>query len=352
MRRNLVENRLMTPDLLKGVAVVLMVQVHLMELFATEVVRTSLAGKISLFLGGPPAAPLFMAVMGYFVARSSKGVKHKLLQGLKLIVWGFMLNLGLNAHLLLKIWQGVYLLDPLPYIFGVDILFLAGISVILLALLGVVFGDRWMLWMIPLLAFGFANPYLPVYAGNSAWITYLQAYFWGYFHWAYFPVFPWAAYPVAGYVFYLLLQAAKAEPPAQHWLWAVTGLLFVLLAATFAYGFSRSTILLVYYHHNGVFMLWTLAFLLFILLLVYQAEKHHINNPLTAKLAWVGRHVTAFYVFQWLIIGNVATAIYQSHSWIMLALWFVVVMGVCSLLVWAWQWVKPRLISRRLEKPN
>jgi len=41
-----------------------MVQVHIMELFARQDIFEDTVGKISLFFGGPPAAPVFMAVMG------------------------------------------------------------------------------------------------------------------------------------------------------------------------------------------------------------------------------------------------------------------------------------------------
>ena len=61
-----------TADLLKGFAVLFMIQVHIMEQFATPDIFNSSIGKISMFLGGPPCAPVFMAVMGYFLAKSSR----------------------------------------------------------------------------------------------------------------------------------------------------------------------------------------------------------------------------------------------------------------------------------------
>lgn len=48
---------------------------------------------------------------------------------------GAVLNLGLNAHLLVKTIQGTIALDPRPYVLGVDILFLAGASTMLLEVL-------------------------------------------------------------------------------------------------------------------------------------------------------------------------------------------------------------------------
>ena len=62
------KNRLELPDIVRGLAVVFMVQVHLTELFVTQDIYNSAFGKISLFLGGIPAAPVFMVMMGYFLA--------------------------------------------------------------------------------------------------------------------------------------------------------------------------------------------------------------------------------------------------------------------------------------------
>ena len=114
---------------------VLMIQVHLMELFAQPAVLDSWAGRISLFLGGPPVAPVFLLVMGYYLAASQAEQRPPVVARIKLIGLGGLLNLGLNAHLLVKIGQGTIALDPRPYILGVDILFLAGASTMMLAVL-------------------------------------------------------------------------------------------------------------------------------------------------------------------------------------------------------------------------
>jgi surface polysaccharide O-acyltransferase-like enzyme len=82
-------NRNRTADLLKGLAVIFMIQVHLLELFATQDIYVSWIGKISLFLGGPPAAPVFMVVMGYYFASSKRTLKSGTVRGLKLILLGF-----------------------------------------------------------------------------------------------------------------------------------------------------------------------------------------------------------------------------------------------------------------------
>ena len=128
-----------TADLLKGWAVVFMIQVHIVELFALQEIYESTLGSLLLFIGGPPAAPVFMAVMGYYIAKGNKSTLANIVRGAKLIGLGFILNVALNAHLLIKIYSGTIVINPGPYLFGADILILAGLSIIILTLLIKVF---------------------------------------------------------------------------------------------------------------------------------------------------------------------------------------------------------------------
>ena len=59
-----------TADLLKGIAVLLMIQVHVIELFSTDAINSSRIGHILLFLGGPPVAPVFAVIFGYYILRN------------------------------------------------------------------------------------------------------------------------------------------------------------------------------------------------------------------------------------------------------------------------------------------
>jgi len=137
-----------TADILKGLAVIFMVQVHLTELFASPDWYSGFLGKASLFIGGPPAAPVFMAVMGYFLAYGNKNLMGNLYRGVKLLVWGFLLNVGLNMNLFVHIFSGKLNLNPWDYLFGVDILFLAGLSVIVVALV-YIFSERTSIFFLP-----------------------------------------------------------------------------------------------------------------------------------------------------------------------------------------------------------
>lgn len=342
LNRNKLHFRLGLPDFLKGVAVVLMVQVHLMELFALPEIQQSMAGKLSLFLGGPAAAPLFMAVMGYFQASSVKPLLQRIRLGLKFILWGFLLNIGLNIHLFLKIANGTFELNPWTYVFGVDILFLAGFSVIIIAIIWHLFADKLLIWAIMLVLAASINPWIPVYSGTMSWIKYIEAYFWGYHSWSYFPLFPWLSYPLAGYLFGLLCKTSVFKLLIEKYLLQVLLIIAVPLLLFFPFGFRVASNLPVYYHHNGWFVLWTISFLVALTILSQYMMKFTGNNLLIRYVRWMGRNVTAFYVIQWLIIGNVATAVFQTMQWTGLILWFVLVMSATGILVFILEKLRAR----------
>ncbi len=329
--------RLLLPDILKGVAVLLMIQVHLTELFANQEFYDGFLGKVSLLLGGPPAAPVFMAVMGYFLAKSRSGAWQGVMRGFKLILYGFLLNCGLNLNLFYHIFIGGLSIDPLPYVFGVDILFLAGLSVIIISLLRPFFRNSLSGWLFIMIIAASARLFIPANAVNEPWITYLMAYISNEARWSYFPLFPWLAYPLAGYCFYLIYEPySGVEIPKSKLL--ITGMaLLLLLAVTIQYGLNITTDLQRYYHHSITYFLWTLLFLGLWVIAFYLIQKTLANNPVFTYLQWVGRNVTTFYVVQWLIIGNLATSIYKTVPAGFLLLWFLGVTIVTTVIVWIYR---------------
>jgi len=326
--------RLSTPDLLKGVAVILMIQVHLMELFARQSIMDATAGNISLFLGGAPAAPVFMAVMGYLMSRSRKNRIQFIKRGFELIGLGLLLNIGLNLHLLIKIVSGTIQVNPWEYILGVDILFLAGLSIIIISLIRPLFKDH--LWAYLLLAFvvSLTHLYIPESASNSAW-KYLQTFFYGEAGWSYFPLFPWLAYPLVGYAFGLLEKHEFISRLKNKKL-SVMLITLLIVALTFGFGFQTSTDLSAYYHHGWKFFMWTLAFLTLWLVLSSYLSAFLENTTAIRYLRWAGKEVTAFYIVQWLIIGNIATAIYKTQNLTELIFWFLGISALTSLIVLAY----------------
>lgn len=334
-------HRLRLPDLLKGIAIVLMIQVHIMELFMDHSVQQSVVGKVSLFLGGPFTAIIFMIVMGYFVAASKKTLWQTIKRGVELFFLGFLLNVGLNLNLLLRInFQG-WQYNPLEYIFGVDILYLAGLSIIFLACLKSVPTkfQKLVPFVLLLLVLILTNKVNALLTTTER--KYISPFIGGYWSWSYFPIFPWLAYPLAGYFFFTI------EGSITHWInhhRKYTVFIVLLLAATVFYysktGFNTTINLSSYYHHTISYGFWALGVLVLWTSFFYLITKTLRITAFERVLAWMGRNITVIYVVQWLVIGNIATAIYQTQALKLFPVWFLGVLFVSLVLSWQYKKIK------------
>lgn len=331
------------PDLLKGFAVFLIVPVHILETFIDLPGRESLFGNILLMLGGPIAVPIFMMVMGYFIALSKKSTLQNVFRGVFIFILGILLNIGLNFHLLLKIYTEGWQFDPLQFVFGVDIFFLAGLSIIILALLkNIKKGQKWILLALILLISGgtsYLNDLLQVTDRN-----YLLPFIAGKYAWSYFPLFPWLAYPLVGFLF----QKSETQIRAQiesHKTSTIALLvsIFILVIIFSPFGFENTINLNEYYHHGFAYFLWALGVVIIWVVLFWLIVQKFAQSPIVLFIRWLGKNITVFYIIQWLIIGNIATAIYQTQDISRFAFWFAPIFLITAGLTW----VIERLMSSR-----
>ena len=326
--------RLQLPDLLKGFAVFLIVPVHILELFIDYPGRESVFGKILLFLGGPIAVPIFMLTMGYFMAKNNKTPLKNLFRGVKVFLVGIVLNIGLNFNLLLKIKFQQWPYNPLEYIFGVDILYLAGLSIIIMGLLKYLkegaaltaFAGS----ILVLIFTAFMNEKLMVTERN-----YILPFIGGTYSWAYFPLFPWLAYPLAGFAFYFWEEKITSFIKQQK---RITGIVLFLIAVDVLYfkdfGFTSTINLSTYYHHEFWFALWSIGIVILWTLFWRKILQLLTETMLTDFFMWLGKNITLLYVIQWLIIGNIATAIYQTQPLKYYPFWFAGIFSITLLLTW------------------
>lgn len=327
-------NRYSLPDLLKGFAVFLIVPVHILELFIDYPGRESLFGKILLVLGAPVGVPIFMIVMGYFVAKSKKSITANILRGVKIFAVGLLLNIGLNFNLLLKIKYEGWQLNPLEYIFGVDILYLAGLSIIFLTLLKII--KKGQVWIAIILVFLVSG--LTAYMNEILTITernYVLPFIAGTYSWAYFPLFPWLAYSLIGFVFFHWEEKIMSLFTKQK---TVTGIILagigVLVISFNKWGINTAINLPAYYHHTFWFLLWAVGIVILWVILLRFLLNRFPNTIIGNFLKWLGKNITFFYVIQWLIIGNIATTVYQTQSISSYWYWFGGIFMLTVFLTW------------------
>jgi uncharacterized membrane protein len=306
-------HRFQTADLLKGIAILLMVQVHIIELFATESVYNSTGGKLVLFLGGPPVAPVFMILFGYFIAQSRQSAGQLMLRGAGIFALGMGLNLALNFNLILSVTNGSIEQDIWPYIFGVDILQFAGISLIIITIIKGIEKNGILLLTLCILS-ALAGQHLAGRTPESTALQYISAFFYGSTKWSYFPLFPWLAYPLAGMIFYKLQTQYNLKIRNTYTKMIAYLLSATVLAFTIGNAVSVSSDLPAYYHHGILFFIWVILFVSLYALCLDRVNAFAGNTPALRYIKWLGQHVTLIYAIQWILIGNTATEIYKTVS--------------------------------------
>ena len=242
----------------------------------------------------------------------------------------------LNAHLLAKIAWGAVELDPWTYLLGVDILFLAGTATMLMALVRPLLTRSPLLSLASALAVVLATPWVTETLTTDKGSRWLLAFIAGYYDWSYFPWFPWLAYPLLGFAWCGWWQGiglARNGLAVSRRAQAGTAIALAAVAGiSWKYAVDICNNLPRYYHHDVWFFLWGCAFLAAWIVVHRLAEASFGSSLPLRWLKELGRNVTLCYAIQWLLIGNIATALYRRETLLQWGLWVMVVVTATTFL--------------------
>jgi len=329
-------------DLARGLAILFMVAVHALQTYATDAVYASGIGVFIEFLGGPPAAPVFMFVMGAALAFSRRASFGPMLRrGLLLLVLGYALN-GLRGALPLwvAIQSGVSLAElggasPISELLQVDILQFAGMAYILLAVIRRILRSPWM-WLVLAFAIAAGSPWLWGRMSGFAPLDGLLTLLWGLGGEAVaFPVFPWLAYPLVGMAVGTWLAGAEDRDRIFRALLSAGAGLFI-----FGTGITMTNIgfHLGDYWRSGPGGLIAITGFVFLWLSGCHALAARIlKTKVFGLLSVWSRWITVLYVIHWVLLGwSVLVVGYGELNLIGVLIGFVLVILTSDLLTRGW----------------
>jgi hypothetical protein len=172
----------------------------------------------------------------------------------------------------------------------------------------------------------------------------------GAYSWSYFPLFPWLTYPLAGFIFAQNQEKIELFFDKRK---VVSMLLIAVIAGLVLYFFKRGINITInlpaYYHHTFGYALWAMGLTLVWILLLQLFLTSFPGTRTGNFFCWIGKNITHFYVIQWLIIGNIATAFYQTQTIYQYGYWFAGIFIVSVLMTFLTE--KARImLSRKFKK--
>jgi uncharacterized membrane protein len=310
-------NRLLSIDLARGLAVFFMIAVHTLEVFASEEVKNSVFGQIIEFFGGPPAAPVFMTLMGFsFIYSRKSELKPRLLRGFKIFLSGYILNIirgvlpfTLSTYLKMDIIETFPLekLNGYTILTIVDILQFAGIALMIMALIQEFKINKYVILFSAFLI-SMLSPFLWGLNLNIPVIDQILELFWGDQPIEYrfiankiaFPVFPWLSFPLLGMFLGDTMKNSKDQSTTFKY-FGIIGILVLVIGVAISYSNVDYHFNDYYHSRQGgmIFMCGFVVFWLYINKIIL--DKVPQNKFFDLLFKW-SNGVTNIYFAQWIII--------------------------------------------------
>ena len=307
-------------DIAKGIAVLLMVCVHVQEVLSHSAVQYSLFGNIVEFVTCFPAAPLFMLVMGVgtvYSRRQDPG--YAIGRGSSLLLLAYVLNAARGyIPWSLGIKLGFFAQDAVPYgdvlqsLLEVDILHFAGLCFILIGVLRAA-KVPWGAYPVVGLVLGGLNYLVRGISIGQAHLDSILGLFWGASETSYFPFLSWVMYPMVGVAFGHILKNSsdKRRLYVQSLLAGCVVFLIAMCVSGFRFmyymGFPEEHAY-VYYHQDLIANAVNGSLALIWLCVVYFLSGV-FPAAVSQKLLYWSRELTPIYVIHWVLIGWTALLI-------------------------------------------
>ena len=339
-------------DLAKALAIIFMIFVHTYEahwfLENSEEGAGFICAWIIEFLGGVPAAPLFMLAMGVGVVYSKRSTAMTYLKRAAQIF-----GLGILVNFFQQ-WVPIFLRPDVAEefaanahsIIATDIYSFVTVSFLFFAYLKTTRHPTAISAITLVICLIVSEITYPnhIDTGN-AWVDSIIGIFVRTNEYSYFPFFTWALWPLLGYLFGKLLIRTENKLK-MYSIIAATGVV-ALAVATYVINMDPNDLIInslteanmddvgLYYAMDTWNLLWSYGALAIEMFLLYVVVRL-TGNRIPRLFSYMSRHIMSIYVIQWIFIG-LATPIFDKVKNVFVcAVFGAVVFGLTLLTAWLW----------------
>ena len=304
-------------DIARGLSVLFMVLIHTLQYSTQPSVEHSSIGTIIYFLGGVPAAPVFMFLLGVGIVYSKQtNPTYLIKRGFLILLLGYALNAMRDSiPALLFGWMNnnSELMRYAVYdFFDVDILQFAGLALMFFGLVKkFTFNNVTVLFLG--LCFSLINLFLLKIQVDNFLLFLLTGLLWGSHQLSEFPFLTWIFYPIAGYFFGQLL--IRCLDKTRYYIVVFFGALIILLSSIFVFSgifglniFDNTR----YFHHTLAENIIYTAFVL-CWLSVLALSSSYIPIVISQIITRWSQNVLEIYIIQWILIGWTTYFIYHLN---------------------------------------
>lgn len=358
---NVYSKRIPEIDFGRGLAVFLMMLVHTLWMYADEITQAeSWLGYVINFIGKGTAA--FLILMGIsFIISKNQSTQAAVIRGVMILAFAYFMNFlkfvvpievfgtmpenFINAYG----WESPLTWPQLRYIFMTgDILQMAGIALILLAVIRHFVTSQWGYLAIALLIAAVSRE-LSGYQPGIDGLDYIARLFFSNHYQVYFPVFPWMSFILFGMFLGRMITedqgtgAMFRKMPMMATITLITGI--ALCAYDFDYHFGN------FFHLGFGGVIYLLGINLWLFLIIHKIIQSGIDNPATRFLFFCSERVTSMYIIQWTVVcwGMGIIGFQTLNAWQTVLMMPVVVM--VTVLIQKIKDVTPGLLKNREVKP-
>lgn len=334
-------------DLARGLAVIFMVFVHVMIVFANKHVADTPYGQVVDIFGGVPAAPVFMFLLGCGIVFSKKSdAKTLAKRGFGLFLSAYALNF-FRSVLPRIIGEVILTATPKSFneiipnlytdFFNVDILQFAGLAFLFFALLKWLRMNDISILGCLLLAM-LLNQFIPHQKTGDLLSPITSLLVGGDEKLSFFPFITWISYPLAGYLFAHQLQKVQNKNRFYLLLGLISGGLFglyfiIALSFDLSTGYESEY---AYYFHGALINCYYVLFVLFWISMLYFISKK-FNMSVRRFFEKMSRETSHIYIIHWIFIGFLALIFAQQENGLNMTIGlsiFIMIISYCTALIY------------------